>query len=162
MKINCTYKTLSFIVLSFFFVRCVEPPSFDIIPQITDITFSADTVDCNGDFFMYILFQDGDGNIGLPTDSAVNNLFITESRTDFTDPFTIPQVEENGKITDISGTINVALNELCINVEDLTQRPGCSIEGVDINTISYKVKMQDNEGNMSNEFTSPELIIRCE
>jgi len=162
MNSNCTYKMLVLIVLSFLFVRCVEPPSFDIIPEITDISFSADTVTCNSDFFMYILFQDGDGDIGLPADSAKNNLFITESRTNFTDPFTIPEVEENGKITDISGTINVALSELCINVNDLSQRPGCTIEGISINTISYKVQMLDNEGNMSNEFTSPELIIKCE
>lgn len=162
MNINLTYKTLGIVIFTFLFVRCVEPPSFDTVPQITDITFSADTVNCNSDFEMFISFQDGDGNIGLPTDSAVNNLFITESRTSFTDPFTIPEVEENGRITDISGTINVVLNELCINIDDLTQRPGCSIAEININTISYKVQMQDNEGNMSNEFTSPELIIRCE
>jgi len=161
MKINFIYKILGLVILSFFLVRCVEPPSFDIVPQITDITFSADSVDCNSDFFMYVYFQDGDGNIGLPTDSAVNNLFVTESRTNFTDPFTIPEVEENGRITDISGTINVALSELCINVDDLTQRPGCTLKDININTISYKVQMQDNEGNMSNEFTSPELIIVC-
>jgi len=162
MNNNYLYKAVSLIIFSFLLVRCVEPPSFDIVPAITDITFSADTVDCNSDFFMYISFQDGDGNIGLPADSAVNNLFVTESRTNFTDPFTIPEVIENGKITDISGTINVALKELCINVEDLTQRPGCSIEGININTINYKVQMQDNEGNMSNEFTSKELIVSCE
>lgn len=162
MSSNFLSKIICFIIFSFLFVRCVEPPSFDIVPKITDITFSADTVDCNSDFFMYIYFQDGDGNIGLPADSAVNNLFLTESRTNFTDPFTIPEVIENGKITDISGTINVALKELCINMEDLTQRPGCTLEDIAINSISYKVQMQDNEGNMSNEFTSKELIISCQ
>lgn|GEM_PF-872648 len=162
MKGYYTVKILGLVLFSFLLVRCIEPPSFNIIPEITDITFSADTVSCNTDFFMYISFQDGDGNIGLPADSAVNNLFVTESRTNFTDPFTIPEVQENGKITDISGTINVSLSELCINILDLTQRPGCTLDGIDINSISYKVKMEDNEGNVSNEFTSKEVVIKCE
>lgn len=162
MKDSYFLKALGIIFFSFLLVRCVEPPSFNIVPEITNITFSADTVNCDSNFLMYVFFQDGDGNIGLPADSAVNNLFVTESRTNFTDPFTIPEVKENGRITDISGTINVFLNELCINVEDLSQRPGCKLEAINTNIISYKVQMQDNEGNMSNEFTSKEVVIRCE
>jgi len=167
------YKTILLIIFSFFLVRCVEPPSFGVVPEITDViistdstltdnTLNVDTIICNQKFYMHIFFQDGDGNIGLPPDVSVNNLYITESRTDFTDAFTIPEIQENGKITDISGSIKIMLTEACISFNGITPIQGCTLDDVSTNTINYKVQMKDNEGNTSNEFNSPNLIIKCE
>jgi len=156
------FQNISFIavinkyfILVFFiaviFTACIDPPQFSEVPEITNITASKYQLQSGVDTFqLKIDFQDGDGDIGLDSDSTENNLFLVDSRTAFQYAFTIPQIPENGNIKDISGNMT-------INMFPLTCLPTAG----DTDSIYFDVQIFDNKDNASNVFTSPLFLIDC-
>lgn len=152
-----------FILVSLFSLSaCIEPPKYSDIPEITAVEFNKTGISSGTEKFeLHIFFQDGNGDF----DGGVNNLFITENRTCFTDVYTIPAIERNGNIDDISGTILLPdLVELCVlewkNQTETDCLPFKKVNTI-TDTVKYDIQIKDNAGNESNVFTSPELYIIC-
>jgi len=150
MRLKLSFKNVLpvlFLMIIFSLTACIEPPKYSDIPEITAVEFNKTGISsATENFELRIFFQDGNGDF----DGGENNLFITENRTCFTDVYTIPAIERNGNIDDISGTI---LSETdCLpfkKVNTITD------------TVKYDIQIMDNAGNKSNVFTSPELYIIC-
>jgi len=156
-----------FILVSLFYITsCIEPPKYNDVPEITNVEFNKTSItsatrSATDTFQLNIFFQDGDGDY----DGSVDNLFITESRTCFTDSYIIPTIERNGNIDDISAMIFIPdLVELCViewkNPTETDCLPFKKINTV-TDTVIYNIQIKDNAGNESNIFTSPELYIIC-
>jgi len=146
--LNLLKYILGLLAAGLFFNSCIEPPNFDNSPLITEVQLTKSVLQSGMDTFQVIIyFKDGDGDIGLPTDSTVNNLFLIDSRTDFQYAFTIPEIQENGNINDISGDLRINMFRL----------PGTT----DTDTISFEVYLFDNALNQSNVVTTPSILINC-
>ena len=146
----------------FSLTACIEPPKYSDTPEITAVEFNKTGISSGTEQFqLNIFFQDGNGDF----DGGENNLFITESRTCFTDVYTIPAIEKNGNTDDISGVIAIPdLTEFCVlewkNPTETDCLPFKKVNTI-TDTVQYDIQIMDNAGNESNVFTSPELYIIC-
>jgi len=153
---------LSIVLIVLSLTACIEPPKYSDIPEITNVEFNKTGISsATEEFQISVFFQDGDGDF----DGTANNLFITENRTCFTDAYTIPAIERNGNIDDISAMIFIPeLIELCVlewkNPTETDCLPFKKINTI-TDTVIYNIQIKDNAGNESNVFTSPELYIIC-
>lgn len=164
-EIKPIFKPYIYIFISvslFFLTACIKPPKYSDIPEITAVEFNKTGISSATEKFeLRIFFQDGNGDF----DGGANNLFITENRTCFTDVYTIPAIQRNGNIDDISGTILLPdLVELCVlEWKNPTETDCLPFEKVNTitDTVKYDIQIMDNAGNESNVFTSPNLYIIC-
>jgi hypothetical protein len=122
---------------------CLNPPDYSPIPEIVFDSVSRTSIVPNQDSLkFYVSFTDGDGDIGSETDS---NLFITDSRTGYTNTNKIPGITPEGKVKAISGQIVFTLSE----IDSIPDGIRDSIY------YTYTIQIQDRAGNKSNEVISP-------
>ena len=165
-------KYFVIIVVSFFAVwGCVSPPEYAIEPEIKFLSLSRDTIDAFDSLKITIEFTDGDGDLGIDdpqgnctacpdnADACLEhptvNLFIKDSRDGCTNGAHIPKIIPKGTTDAISGEISfLPFSSPCKN--------GISpLEGPPYDTVYYLIKIRDRAGNVSNEITTPMIIVRC-
>ncbi|MEZ4909138.1 MAG: hypothetical protein R2771_16185 [Saprospiraceae bacterium] len=156
---------ISFFSILLFLQSCTESPNFPIEPVLTFTGLSKNTIDqgsLNSDsLYIYLHFTDGDGDIGLETEDSIQNLFLIDSRTGFqSDAFKIPLVQTAGTGNGISGDIELKIyTTCCIFANNI---PPCSvIEGIDYDTLYYKIYLIDNAGHSSDTIDTTPILIHC-
>ena len=130
---------------------CLRPPEYDPIPKIGFDSLTATYVKSGSDSItFFISFTDGDGDLGAASSDTKPNLFFKDSRTGFINSFQFPYVTPEGNVKDISGTIAYTFPSFsCV--------PGQSLD-----TLFYTIYISDRAGNLSNEVTTPNVVIDCQ
>lgn len=151
---------------------CVEPPQYDLVPEIEFVSVSEDTIDAiTGEFFVTMSFKDGDGDLGFEEfspdacdlcDSSCYNhptyaLFLVDSRKGFNNgdsvqcltPFDMPFVPVKGSTGAISGEIEVKVTGIfCFPF-------------IPTDSLYFLITVKDRAGNFSNTIETPYVHLRC-
>ncbi len=155
-------------MLLFGITACFDAPKYSDVPRITEVQLLADTsiVRPGDEVFLNILFEDGDGDIGLADgDTVGNNVFLFDFKLNLMDSVTyyIPYIPSKGSVSDISGNVMIGLESS--NPDNNTGRissyclPGLCAGRID--TVFFDIRIKDRSGNFSNMVTSPKIIIDC-
>lgn len=149
-------------------VSCRKIEQLPPEPSIEFLNFAVfDTIDILGNLCkggrLNFYFQDGDGNLGLPTpdgtQSDTTNLFLTMYRkvngimteVPGNDPlkpsdYRIPYMERTGQNKILKGTISITLLYLFYSPEDT-------------DTVMYDFFIKDRENNISNTESTGEIFL---
>ncbi len=142
------------VAASTFYFSCLKPPQFSETPEINFVSInSTNVMEQTDSIKMVIGFKDGDGDLGVHQDDTSTNCFITDIRPgkpDYTYGYRIPFITPNGTVKDISGQISISL-------------PGITcIPGRTIDSVTYKIKIRDRVGHLSNEVETPLILVTCQ
>lgn len=151
-----------------FTISCRKIESLPPVPRIEFLDFSVfDTTDILGNLCkggrLNFYFEDGDGNLGLPTpdgsDSDTTNLFLTLFRKvnnvmvevpdgDILKPsgYRIPYMEREGQNKILKGTISITFLYLFYSPEDT-------------DTVRYDFYLKDRDENISNTESTAEIFL---
>ncbi len=148
-----------FAVLLTAFAACEKPPIYDPQPQITYVNYKSDTVQQNTGVATFIIgFTDGDGDLGSDS-NGVSNLLIIDTRREDTFFYRVPVIPKQGAADGISGEIEVDIAQICC------QDPDFPINCLPLPDVyqqaAFRVVLQDNAGQWSNEALTPALTIKC-
>lgn len=149
-----------------FAYSCIDAPSFDDIPEISNPRVLLSSNPISGDptasdtLLLKFDFKDGDGDIGYNQNDSVNipppHVFLTFEEFDSTfTNFTIPIVPSNGGVPDITGTVTITI---------LTSTGtffGACLSNPQVNTATYSISIKDRAGNQSNELAFNTINIDC-
>lgn len=161
---NTYFLILAGILFGFLGISaCFQPDTFPIEPAITDIWFDTTSVQSfDGQFEMYIAFQDGDGDLGRRNETDPNNIFIYDNRDTSPDrlptSYAMPNVDVLDKGSDVSGFVRIKLSECCY--PGIPCFPGQTYP-TPTDMVSYDVVITDRAGHLSNVFKSPTLTLIC-
>jgi hypothetical protein len=108
-----------------------------------------------------LYFTDGDGDIGVEQSDSLPNLFIIDSRTgNIAESIKLPKVSDAGFGNGISGIIELKLYTTCCLFTN--NIPPCSvIEGINFDTLNYKIYLVDKAGNKSETVETNSIILEC-
>ncbi len=152
-------------------VACIKPETFPPEPRILDVRFDRSNVDSKEAFFVYIDFQDGDGDLGSPESVGEANVFLIDPRPNNIDislpkdtqTFSMRFIEPQGSNESIEGTINIhqQVGNCCLHV--IIPGFACNQpkEFPDYDTIYYDIYIKDRAGNLSNILKAPPLVVKC-
>ena len=137
---------------------CLTPPDYDPVPKIEFDSLTKTYVQgflvtdppVLDSITFFISFTDGDGDLGTGATDTTHNLFFVDSRTGFPYPFQFPYVTPEGNVKDISGIISYTFS------------PFNCVPGHQVDTVSYTIYISDRAGHLSNEVTTPEIVIDCQ
>jgi hypothetical protein len=165
MKSIVPFASLTIIALTIA-LGCVKPPEYPIEPLIQYLSLSKDTMnrgDGSSDSIQVTLtFTDGDGDIG--TADLEKNLFYTDDRDGFIQPYQIPFVPEQGASNGIKGEIRFSLLNSCCDFPDsLFSFEPCKDEfpSFRYDEINFTVYIVDRKGHKSNEVQLPPVYVKC-
>ena len=161
------YKYLIIILLGTTFFGCTISPDFSIVPELSYVGLSENTMvqsSVLGDsILLFFDFKDGDGDIGIPEDELGFDLIITDNRTgNVYDRYKTPFVPEQGAANGIEGSVQLTLFTTCCIFEGTTI-PACtpSVE-FPTDTLSLDIQLTDRAGNQSNVITTDMIILLCD
>ena len=146
---------------------CINAPDYSDTPEIAFIGFSnlsMDQAPLNSDTtVLRISFTDGDGDIGFDIDTAGENIFIIDNRTNHVyDRFRAPAIPPQGANNGVSGEINMVLLNTCCIFPAQDSIPNCeSPLQYPTNQLTFTVYIQDRAGNKSNEIVTPAITLNC-
>ncbi|MCS6991581.1 MAG: hypothetical protein NZL95_06930 [Chitinophagales bacterium] len=127
---------------------CLRPPDYSIIPTIALDSLSTLYIRAGVDSLkFFISFTDGDGDIGSETNP---NLFLTDSRTGYTDSVKVPYITPDGSLKAISGVIIYVRSQF-----------SC-IPGRKTDSLTYTIYLEDRAGHASNSVTTPVIYLECQ
>jgi hypothetical protein len=137
-------------ILIIFFIACLRPPDYSLIPEITFIELdTTEVTEMTDSVTITFGFTDGDGDLGALDGDTLPNTFIKDSRTGFIYTYQFPSITPDGNVKDISGTVEIIL-------------PGITcVPNVNVDQLTYEVYITDRAGNKSNSVTTPALTIYC-
>ncbi len=161
-------KTLLILLASvqcmIFLSSCHTGPDYPVEPVIKYIGMSKQEMiqGFNSDtLILTIGFTDGDGDIGLDSQTG-QNIFLIDNRTgDIYDRFRIPTIPVEGANNGVSGTIEMTvLTTCCIFPEGI---PNCETpEQYPDNDLSFDIYITDRAGHQSNIITTPVIKLLCQ
>jgi hypothetical protein len=130
---------------------CIKPPDYSIVPNITFLRFSQNTVQAFSDSVKLVFsFTDGDGDIGpIDKNDTTLNLFLTDSRDNSVKKYQLPNITPSGSVKAISGEVTITIG------------PFACKAGVDEDALTYTIRIKDRAGNMSNAAVSTPLTLIC-
>lgn len=146
---------------------CINSPNYPDTPEIEFVSFSNRVMDqapLNSDTtVLTISFTDGDGDIGFDMDTAGENIFIVDNRTNqIFDRFRAPAIPPQGANNGVSGEINMVLLNTCCIFPPQDSIPNCeSPEQYPTNDLTFTVYIEDRAGNKSNEIITPPITLNC-
>ncbi len=154
-----------FFILCTCLTNCTESPHFPVEPHLEYKGISKKSIkqgSLNTDsLFIYLYFTDGDGDIGIEQSDSLQNLFIIDSRTNKqAESIKIPKIADAGIGNGISGEIELKVYTTCCLFNN--NIPPCSVvEGVNTDTLTYKIYMIDRAGNKSEIVETESIILEC-
>lgn len=165
-----TYSKGIFFLLSVWTLllySCGEEEVLSPIPEIEFVSFSKDTLRSGNKgediVVMTISFVDGDGDLNRESANSGATLVITDLRTNAVHQTNnIPSIDVEGAA---KGEMSVdVFNECCIypapyRACDSDPR---AREILPLDQFPLSVRLVDRAGNVSNEITTPALILKCE
>lgn len=143
---------------------CYKTPSYPIEPVITFGGFEKDndiyTLGDSG--WLYIKFTDGDGDLGLASNSDTSKSskiyrfnLKSPSLVDTLD--NIPKIPYKGTSIAIDGTIGVKLTSL---LQKTSYEVYFNDKGTTIDTFSFSIYITDRARHKSNTITTPQIIVK--
>ena len=145
---------------------CVSAPDYPIEPYIEFTGQSKNLMiqDRSNTDSVYInlSFTDGDGDIGIESDSIMTDIFVIDTRTgDIQDRFKTPAIPPEGTNNGVSGKIRLLIYTTCCSFPDGI--PPCEApEQYPFDTLSYQVYMVDRAGNVSNTIETDMIVLSCQ
>jgi hypothetical protein len=143
-------------------MACAQSPDFPDEPTLTFDRLSKPSFtkqEGRDTMFLFVKFTDGNGDFGSSTTSNETNLFITDSRSNFTEEYKAPFIPAQGTKNGVSGTIKILLKSPCCIYPNAA--PCEVVPEVPTNSLSYKIRIKDRSGNVSNEVTTPLIELAC-
>jgi len=150
------------------YVACIDAPDLPNEPKIVNIGFNVNETigvftpeTINDSLFIFIEFEDGDGDLGAKEGEPLPFVKIIDNRNGSEDVFEFNNLVVQAGAGSIQGQIAVKYKECCccganngvICLQDDSLPP------TDI--VTYDIQLVDRAGNESNVFTSPELTLIC-
>ncbi len=166
MTSNINYA-LSLLVGILIYTSCVNAPRYSDVPEIEFISFTNRTMNqapLNSDTTMLMLkFTDGDGDIGFDMETAGENIFVIDNRTnEIFDRFRVPAIPPEGANNGVSGEIRMLLLNTCCVFPVQDSIPNCeSPVQYPTNDLTFTVYIEDRAGNKSNEIVTPVITLNC-
>ena len=145
--------------------QCLDSPNYPDEPFIEFISISKDTLE-QGIFeedslTVIFRFEDGDGDIGRTDQDPENNIFFIDERTGTLDnTFGIPTIPEDGAGNGVEGTVKILLFSTCCIYPDGSD-PCVPNVNFPLDTIQYRIYIEDRAGHKSNEILTKPIILRC-
>jgi hypothetical protein len=164
------FTPLLLLLLSMGLWTCANPPEYPIEPSIRYLGISQNLIDQNGSYVgkpdtieIRFAFTDGDGDLGSTKEE---NVYITDSRTDIAQPFTISPIPQLGAGEALQGEISIKLinkeftgsfccldkrsNQICFVRRDFPS-----------DTLSFFIQIKDEKGHLSNRIKTDRITILC-
>lgn len=162
-KTNIIILVFAFLISTF---SCADAPDFSIEPEISFVGFSRNEVSQSAgneeSFVVSIRFTDGDGDIGIESDSIQTDLLFIDNRTGFTyDVFKSPAIPEQGSNNGLRGQMDILVFSTCCIFPDLTPPCTTPLEPF-TNELSFDITLTDRAGNVSNVLTTPPITLLCD
>ena len=153
-----------FAVSSLGILSCYKTPQYAITPSLTFNRYETkSTIYTLGDTgSLFLDFTDGDGDLGLikgVDSSSVISYINTKSATDSffqQSYYVIPAIPQKGTASSISGTIEMKFKDALFSAYEFY----FISRGKTIDTFSFKMKINDRAGHVSNEITTPPIIVK--
>lgn len=147
-----------FLVLVILFLQlaisCQPIRLFDEVPAIKFESIEPRVARENIDTVLLIFsFTDGDGDLGLEEGDTTSDITVIDKRTgapaigDVTFPYRMPYVTPPGQSKQISGTVE-------LKMQNLFRRPGLVTD-----TVRYEIQIRDRANRFSNTITTPPIVI---
>ncbi len=127
---------------------CGKVENMSKIPEIEFVSFSKNPIKAfEEQLIITISYKDGDGDLGENA-SDVKNLFITDSRNGVEYKMRIKQLAPDNANIQIQGTLEIEMSNVpLINLNSSEE------------TLTYKIKIKDRAGNLSNIINTPVLTV---
>lgn len=143
------YLSLGLVFILLF--SCNKVNKYAVTPKISFFQMTVDQMKAGQDttFFVYIKFEDGDGDIGFGT----NNLFFIDKRDTDTVAYEIPAIPDRFEPKrGLSGSLQVEIlaAPLILRTDTIHKER---------DTLVWDIYMKDQAGNMSNMVNSSPLIL---
>lgn len=146
--------TLAGFFLLLFAISCQPIRLFDEVPAIAFESIEPRIARENIDTVLLVFsFTDGDGDLGLEEGDTTNDITVIDKRTgapaigDVTFPYRMPYVTPPGQSKQISGTVE-------LKMQNLFRRPGLLTD-----TVRYEIQIRDRANRFSNTITTPPIVI---
>ncbi|MBT8221304.1 MAG: hypothetical protein KJP00_15865 [Bacteroidia bacterium] len=150
------------ILITILIFSCVKEDEFSIIPEITYIGQTKISMNqgafMEDSLFVQFSFTDGDGDIG---DQDSINIFLTDTRQDFTTTYRIPEIPDVAVNDAIEGTVTLLLFTTCCLYTDNSQAPCTPSTSMPMDEVTYTLQIRDRAGNMSNSITLQPITLLC-
>ena len=145
--------------------RCLDAPNYPDEPRIEFVGISKDTLQqgiFQEDSLVVIFhFEDGDGDIGRTDQDQENNIFFIDERTGTLDnTFGIPTIPEDGAGNGVEGEVKILLFSTCCIYPDGSD-PCMPNAQFPLDTIQYRIYIEDRAGHKSNEILTAPIILLC-
>ncbi len=144
--------------LAFLFQKCQKAPDFSVVPSIAFVSFNHTQIHPDKDSLKITFsFKDGDGDLGYNSGQNTNGdttIYITDIRvdkTDYTYIFDMPYITAKGSYKQISGNFTIDMISDC----------HCRPDHATADTVSYKIKIRDRAGHVSNTIQTPQVFLIC-
>lgn len=153
---------LYLLVFSLIGFSCVQESNFSEIPTI-EFLGQSKTILNQGAFmedslFIQFSFTDGDGDIG---DQDSINIFLTDTRQNFTTTYRIPEIPNASSSPAIEGTVTLLLFTTCCIYPDNTQAPCTPSTSMPMDEVTYTLEIRDRAGNVSNSISLQPITLMC-
>jgi hypothetical protein len=134
---------------------CKKPPTLPEEPRITYNEVNKNQLVAGEDtLIVQIDFEDGDGDLGIPSGTPGVNAYLVDSRTGFPFTYVIPKLNSSGDDQAISGSIWFTLDPFVISCNPLP--PDRTLD-----TFSFEIYIVDQKGNESNHVVTEDIYLQC-
>ena len=165
---NYSKIALLFFVFGLFTLgSCVKPPNYPNEPEIEYIGLNKNVISQGNTtagpdtLVIFFSFTDGDGDLGFDGDSL--DVFLTDSRDQFKNPFKLPVIPDEGIGNGISGEITFRLLTTCCVYPPNSNFEACEPSDVfPVDTLVYEIYMMDRAGNESNRILTDPIFLQCD
>ena len=142
-------KILIIVIASFFMVSCGEDEeTFSDTPEIGFIKIYPTTIkEYKDKFFIDISYKDGNGDLGSANPDKTT-ITVTDTRIDLDYHFRLRDLSTPNGSPNIKGTLMIEMPPTAV-LED----------GKTTESATFKVKMEDQNGNVSNVVTTTSVTV---